>query len=249
MPTPAERRESTRAAVVRAATQALVDGGLAGFTGPEIVRRGEFSHGTIFWHFPTMVDLSAAVVEQVFTGLSDEYTKRYVELTKGPVTLEALVSLLWQLYDHPAVAAIYELYAAARTDPKLHAAIAPMIQAHVDTIDSLGPAILADLTDADPELTGRVVSLAILAMQGLALYLPVASGNQDDVGRLIRTLVQVGEAVMPMAEPGAPRSERRTGVGAKPTAPKAAPKKAAPKKAAPKKAAAKKVAAKRGTAM
>jgi len=197
VPTPAERREATRSAVVRAATSALVDGGLARFTAPEIVRRGDFSHGTIFNHFPTMVDLAAAVVEHVFTGLSDDYAKRYANLAGGQVTLGTLVAMLWQIYDQPQVTAVYELYAAARTDRRLHEAIAPMIQAHVDVIDELGPAILADLTDADPSLTGRMVSLTILAMQGLALYLPVASGAKDDVGDLVRTLVEVGEAMMP----------------------------------------------------
>jgi AcrR family transcriptional regulator len=226
VPSQLARREATKAAVVRAATATLVDGGLAGFTGPEIVRRGGFSIGTIFRYFPTMMDLSAAVVEHVFTGLADEYAKRYAELAGGPVTLASLLTLLWEIYDQPQMAAIYELYAAARTDHKLHEAIAPMIQGHVETIDTLGPAIRADLTNADPELTGRMVSLTILAMQGLALYLPVASGNQDDVGRLIRTLVDVGEAVMPIARTAAPTPVQQANGG---TTTKKAPKRAAAK--------------------
>ena len=143
MATQAQRRESTRAAVVQAAVESLVEGGVSGFTAADVAVRAAVSNGSVFRYFPTLTDLLAATVESVFAGLSQEYVMRYAALSSPVVTPRLLLALLWDVFNDPAVAAVYEVYAAARTDPKLRSAIEPMIREHVDVIDQLGRRILA----------------------------------------------------------------------------------------------------------
>jgi hypothetical protein len=73
----------------------------------------------------------------VFARLRDEYAERYVALASTEVTPRSLLTLLWNVYDDPYLAAVYEVYGAALTDDALRAAIEPMIREHVEIIHQL----------------------------------------------------------------------------------------------------------------
>lgn len=192
MATQAERRESTRSAFIQAAADSLQANGLAGFTTSDVVRRAGMSNGALFRHFATRTDLLSATVEFVFARLLDEYAERYVALTSTTVTPLSLLTLLWDVYDDPYLAAVYEVYGAARTDAVLRSAIEPMIRHHVDSIHALAHGIVTRFSDAEDDVIREMVWVAALSMQGLALSRPV---YLDPYGgkELVATLARLSE--------------------------------------------------------
>ena len=92
------------------------------------------------------------------------------------MTPQSLLTLLWNVYDDPYLAAIYEVYGAARTDEVLCAAIEPMIREHVEIIHQLAHEIATLMAgaDADDDAIREMVWVAALSMQGLALSRPVS---------------------------------------------------------------------------
>jgi hypothetical protein len=128
----------------------------------------------------------------VFARLRDEYAERYVALASTEVTPRSLLTLLWNVYDDPYLAAVYEVYGAARTDDALRAAIEPMIREHVEIIHQLAHDIVTLMSDADDDAIREMVGVAALSMQGLALsrpaYIDPYGGEQlvDTVGPIVR---------------------------------------------------------------
>jgi AcrR family transcriptional regulator len=200
MATQAERRESTRAAFIQAAADSLRKNGLSGFTTSDVVRRAGMSNGALFRYFATRTDLLSATVQFVFARLRDEYAERYVALASTEVTPQSLLTLLWNVYDDPYLAAIYEVYGAARTDEALRAAIEPMIREHVEIIHQLAHDIVTLVSDADDDVIREMVWVAALSMQGLALSRPV---YVDPYGgeQLVDTLARLSERVIDFRRP------------------------------------------------
>jgi AcrR family transcriptional regulator len=200
MATQAERRESTRAAFIQAAADSLRKNGLSGFTTSDVVRRAGMSNGALFRYFATRTDLLSATVQFVFARLRDEYAERYVALASTEVTPQSLLTLLWNVYDDPYLAAIYEVYGAARTDEALRSAIEPMIREHVEIIHQLAHDIVTLVSDADDDVIREMVWVAALSMQGLALSRPV---YVDPYGgeQLVDTLARLSERVIDFRRP------------------------------------------------
>ncbi|HWF23170.1 MAG TPA: TetR/AcrR family transcriptional regulator [Acidimicrobiales bacterium] len=200
MATQAERRESTRAAFIQAAADSLRKNGLSGFTTSDVVRRAGMSNGALFRYFATRTDLLSATVQFVFARLRDEYAERYVALASTEVTPQSLLTLLWNVYDDPYLAAVYEVYGAARTDEALRAAIEPMIREHVEIIHQLAHDIVTLVSDADDDVIREMVWVAALSMQGLALSRPV---YVDPYGgeQLVDTLARLSERVIDFRRP------------------------------------------------
>jgi AcrR family transcriptional regulator len=189
MPTQEERRESTKAALMAAAVASLVDNGVGRFTTSDVIDRAGLSNGALFRYFPTRTDLLANTVQSIFVRAREDYAHRYEALVASEVTAEGLLALLWDVMSDPAVAAAYEVYAAARTNKILRAAIEPIIAEHVAVIHELGRGIAERITRSDAEAIGEAVWLAILSMQGLALSQPVFTDPYDG-HQLVATLVK-----------------------------------------------------------
>lgn len=161
-----QRRTETRAALLDAALTQLMDVGLAGFTTTEVAKRAGLSQGALFKHFPTKAALLAAVIEHLFDALRDDFEGRFAALDPSDRSPQVGVDLLWDQMLDPRLAAAFELYAAARTDVELRAALDPVVAAHVARIHDLAASVLPDVDGATRVST---VELALLAMQGLVL--------------------------------------------------------------------------------
>src|SRR4051812_11199115 len=112
----AQRRAATRAALVAAAAGSLRANGHSGFTIADVVERSGLSNGAIFRHYPTRTALLAATLESVFAQLRDDYAQRYAARLADEVDAHTLLEVMWDVFDDPSLAMVYELYAVARTD-------------------------------------------------------------------------------------------------------------------------------------
>lgn len=179
-----ERRASTRAALLAAAQDQLGATGLSGFTTTEVCRRAGVSQGALFKHFPTKSALLAAAIEHLFDGLRSDYEAAFLALAPNRRTLKRGLDLLWDAMWDPRLAAAYELYAAARTDPELRADLEPVVSAHVERIAELSGTLVGF---DEPSDAAGAVDVAILAIQGLVVNQMVLPDDLQ-ARRLRRTL-------------------------------------------------------------
>jgi AcrR family transcriptional regulator len=117
----AERRAETRARLLDAAVESIVELGYAATTTIEIARRAGLSRGAQLNHFPTKGEFMVAALEHLYARRDAEFRAAVAELPPGPDRLERAIDLLWSFVDDPSFVAWLELEVAARTDAELRA--------------------------------------------------------------------------------------------------------------------------------
>ena len=167
--TQAERREGTRAALLEAALSSLVESGLLNFTTTDVCKRAELSQGALFRYFPTKASLLAATSEHLFAILRRDYERRFSKLPPERRNLQEGARLLWKSMTDPRLAAAFELYTAARTDPDLRSALAPIVRAHIKRLREIAHALMPTRAGLDSAQFDTAVDLVVLAMQGLVI--------------------------------------------------------------------------------
>jgi AcrR family transcriptional regulator len=128
MAAPAERRVqersiATRAALLDAAIECLVDRGYADTTTIETARRAGVSRGAQQHHFPTKAELLATAVEHLFDRRRTEFRDALAAVDPRADRLDAAMDLLWSMFQGSAFVAWTELWVAARTDRELAATL------------------------------------------------------------------------------------------------------------------------------
>lgn len=173
MPTQAERRASTRGALLDATTGSLVAHGYAGASTTAICAAAGVSQGALFRHFPTKGALLAECAAVLFPQVIDRVAAAGLDLPAADPTepsddrQAAVVDLLFEAYTWPELQAAVELYVAARTDPELAVALAEVEPPHRARLHELAAALLPDR--AGHPMFGPAVDLAIDAVQGFSM--------------------------------------------------------------------------------
>ncbi len=164
--TQAQRREQTRAALLDATIDCLVEIGYARTSVQEICARAGVSKGAVQHHFTAKAELMAAAVEHLTTKLRRRLAESLDELPRGGSGVAAAIDLLWAGYSGTLSTAVTELWVAARTDAELRAAIRPVDRA-------LGRATLEHVTqvagELPPERAEMLFWLTVHLTRGLAL--------------------------------------------------------------------------------
>ena len=118
-----EQREETRRRILDAAVTTLLGSGYSGVSTLAVQKAAKVSRGAFLHHFATRADLSAALVEHL-VALNEAAVR--TALSDLPTDLDPVTRATRALYDslvRPAFQAELELWAAARTDPELQAAL------------------------------------------------------------------------------------------------------------------------------
>lgn len=126
-----QKSARTRLRLIEAAIDCLVEGGYSRLTTQAVAERTKASRGSIHHHFPTRVELVAAVVEQVFYERMRLFLDDYLAAIAGGseadvVTVAAAAH--WRSVQTRQYAAYLELAVAARTDRELDAFFAPAVR-------------------------------------------------------------------------------------------------------------------------
>ena len=115
-----ERSAATRARLLDATVESLVEVGWAGTSTTEVVRRAGVSRGAPVHHYPTKQELVLAAVEHLLLRRVEEFTAAFEGLDPRHRTHAAALDLLWEHCFGPSFEAWLELAVAARSDPLLH---------------------------------------------------------------------------------------------------------------------------------
>lgn len=118
----------TRERLVTAAVDQLVANGYPGLTTAAVAACCDVSRGAMHHHFPTRLDLVAAVVEHVVYQRMRTYLADYfaaIEKRSGEPVVEIACEAHWRSVQTREYAAWLELQVAARTDQELAAIFDP----------------------------------------------------------------------------------------------------------------------------
>ncbi|MGB2711766.1 MAG: TetR/AcrR family transcriptional regulator [Conexibacter sp.] len=121
-----ERRAGTRAALLDAALECLVEYGYEGTTTGRVCERAGVSRGAHLHHFGTRPALVAAALEELAMRRLDEIRGEVASLPSGEARIEQALDAIWGWFTGPLFQASVDLAAAARTDGELRASLAPI---------------------------------------------------------------------------------------------------------------------------
>lgn len=121
-----ERSAATRARLLEAAYETLLEGGYSATTVGHVQQRAGVARGTLLHHFPTRSALMAGVVEDIIERRLSVLTAAE-GLSEAPIaSWDDVVDLIWQELQSPPFSAALDLWVAARTDPDLREALLPL---------------------------------------------------------------------------------------------------------------------------
>jgi AcrR family transcriptional regulator len=175
--TQAERRATTRAALLDAAIDCLIEDGYPGLTTRKVAERAGVSQGTQMHYFPTRARFVADAVRHLAYRLASELredTTRHPRSEHG--RLELMLDRTWEMHTGPLFQATMELWVAARTDREIREAMDEVAR-------DLTRMIAAGAGEMFPELmarprAGEVLDMGLAIMRGLAV-LRFTSGEAD----------------------------------------------------------------------
>ena len=122
-----ERSAATRARLLQATFDCLVELGYGRTSTPEILRRCGLSRGTMLHHYPTRSDLVAAAVGFVLQRQLAEFETAFSELPAEADRAAWAVERLWESFSGPSHYAWLELVVASRTDPTLRESVREVV--------------------------------------------------------------------------------------------------------------------------
>ncbi len=179
-----ERTRAMRARLLEATVECLVERGFAGTSTTLVAERAGVSRGAMLHHFPAKNDLVVAAVRHLTELRGAELAAAVRRLPTGPRRTRAVLRVLGDHFTSPVFTAALELWVAARTDPDLLAAVAPLEQevgreTHRLTVVALG-------TDESRPGNRELVQATLDLVRGLGL----AATISDDARRRGRILDQ-----------------------------------------------------------
>jgi AcrR family transcriptional regulator len=166
--TQAERRATTRAALLDAALDCLVEDGYAGLTTRKVAERAGVSQGTQMHYFPTRARFVAEAVRHLAFKLASELREQDTMHPRSDRRrLELLLDHAWEIHTGPVFQATMELWVAARTDPEIREAMGEVAR-------DVTRLIATGASELFPELmsrpgAGEVLDMGLAIMRGLAV--------------------------------------------------------------------------------
>lgn len=171
-----------RQRLLEATVGCLVEHGWSGTSTTLISQRAGVSRGAQLHHFPTKVDLVIAAVEHLAELRRSELLEAADGLPSGPRRIRAVLDMLGEHFTSDVFTAALELWVAARTDPQLLEAVAPLERITGRETHRL----TVELLDADESHPGtrELVQATLDLIRGLGL----ANTISDDRARRRRVL-------------------------------------------------------------
>jgi AcrR family transcriptional regulator len=195
--TQAERREQTRAKLLDATIESVLEVGYAGTTTRRVAELAGVSQGAQTHHFPHRVDLVGAAVERLAARRVAELRALAADLPTAPSQrVAALLDLLWADFSSPIFTVFVKLWVAAADDQELYARLVPVERQLARAIAAAAEDFGGELVDR-PEWT-RSLMLALSAVRGLALgerFEPRGRRRRDPWPELRAALVQTFERI------------------------------------------------------
>ncbi len=164
-----ERSASTRARLLDATIECLIDLGYARTTTTVVCERAGLSRGAQLHHFPTKADLVIEAVAHLATRRAEEIRAERDCLAGADDRVEAMLDLIWSSFSGPLFYAAMELWVAARTDPDLHTNLYRFERAVGRAMLQLGEEMASEGQAHSSPRLDDLLELSFYVMRGMAM--------------------------------------------------------------------------------
>jgi AcrR family transcriptional regulator len=183
--TQAERRAATRAALLDAVIDCIVDVGYANTTTRMIAERAGVTAGAQAHYFATKSDLVAEAVQRLATQICDEILEQAPRGGRpSRAQLERYLDDVWRLHCGPLFQAAMDLWAAARTDRELRTSL-HRAQRSISARFAEVAAQLVGQPTVDQSLA-KAITADLAAIRGIAMLRGVSEQDADALWRSTR---------------------------------------------------------------
>jgi AcrR family transcriptional regulator len=162
-----QQRDQTRQRLLDAAVTSLIERGVARTTTLEVQRRAGASRGALLHHFPSHAALLSATIGELVRRNDAAVARALERHESGTSPVARAIRSLVEMSSQPAFMAELELWAAARTDPDLQAAIRAAERDARSDRERVVSALFAPV--ADRPNYAAVVEMTIQFLRGLAV--------------------------------------------------------------------------------
>jgi AcrR family transcriptional regulator len=190
-----ERSAATRALLLEATIDCLVELGYAATTTTSVCDRAGVSRGAQLHHYPTKAELVAAAMEHLFETREQEFRRAMSALPAGPRRASAAVDLLWSMVSGRSFYAWLELAVASRTDGELRRAMRRFSTSTTEKIEQAFKDLFQE-PDAPSPLFALAPQIAFSVMHGLALH-GLVQRDEEKTRSILAALKSLSSLVMP----------------------------------------------------
>lgn len=189
------RGEATRLRILEATLSCIAEEGYESTNTVRVCERSGTSRGSLLHQFSTCAEMMAAAVAYLFERLTADFVDSCAALQAEAFPsvarrIEVAGELLLAGYADPSLAAVLDIYAAARTDAELMAALKPVAERHRGVVLELAQALFP--ATATSKRAARRLAVVLDALQGLAFRSVVnPEGARDTIQGAKELLVEV----------------------------------------------------------
>lgn len=194
---PQERGLVTRAALLDAALECLVEKGYVATTTTEVAMRAGVSRGAQLHHFPTKDALLTAAVGHLLERRTAEFRKAFADAEPGANRLDIAIDLMWSMYQGPTFVAWAELWMAARTDAGLRDSMVEVNRRFIEECEANFAEVLPPVPGVEQDFYELALAFATAVMDGLAFFRLVAPDSGVPAPRIIDALKVVAQLTAP----------------------------------------------------
>ncbi len=176
--TQTERRAATRAALLEAVIDCIVEVGYSRTTTRMVAARAGISPGGQAHHFRTKAELVAEAIDHLVAEIGEQLLEE-VQPGARPDrrAIEASLDNLWEVHCGRAFQVANELWVIARTDPELRECLGGAQRSVSARIGEIAARLLGDRVD---ELrASRATTTVLAAIRGLAMLRAVSEPDAD----------------------------------------------------------------------
>ncbi len=200
-----ERREETIGKLLDATIDTLADVGYARTSVSEICSRAGLSHGALFCHFDSRLELIAAAADEVgrrhLARLRAEFEPAENTTAEDSDTLARVIGFLDAAAHSRMNAVWHELLVASRTDEGLRPAVRSVMRRYAEQIETAA-AELFGADDYDPVLFRSAVWGLVCLFDGLALSDALDVGDSHPRSHIVRSAPEIARLVLNAAAGG-----------------------------------------------
>lgn len=176
--TQAERRTATRAALLEATIDGLVEHGYASLTTAQIAEAAGVTRGALAHHFASKSEVVVEAVRHLGEQLGQEFMAKAAAMPDATEDRPRdLLNLVWEIYSGREFVAVLDLLAAARTDSELREALRTFEAEGLAVVTGAARAVYGEVADL-PGFQG-LMTTTTSTLRGLALLSSVRDVDRD----------------------------------------------------------------------
>ena len=169
--TQSERTATTKAALLAATIDGVLENGYASVTSADIAQRAGVTRGAVAHHFASKTDLVLAAMQTIADTVTDKFIGQLPEPGAGIDALGDMLDTLWALHTSRPYSAARDIWVGARAEPETRRALQELEK---DLATRFRAAVSAIFTDTVPAaVVAQLLNTTIATVRGLTLTVDI----------------------------------------------------------------------------